>query len=242
MVESYIEYKGKRHPIKEPTIKSWSEIMRMKEMMEPSDLFIKVIELTTGLTRDQIMESDATEIQEVGEKVLSIINGSTKQVIRKFTHKDVEYEFVDVHNISFGQYIDVDTFLSKDERYRIQNLNELAAYLFSETGKKYGETNIQERIKNFEDLPIRYMEGAVFFLLSSARISDALTQIYSQSQSLKLMMKTKIVFRLIGAGIKRLAHSVRTKFGYLIMLLTYPLFSASIISLTLWTLIRSKKK
>jgi hypothetical protein len=241
MVEQFIEYNNKKYPVIEPNIKTWSEVMKFRNILDEGELFIKVIELTTGLTRDQILEAEASQVQETGEKVLQFISQANKQVVREFNHKGKDYQFLDIHNLSFGQFVDIDTFLSKDENYRIQNLNELAAYLFIEKGTKYGEKPMEPRKEEFADLPMKYLEGAVFFLLSSARISDALTKIYSQSTSLKVMMKTKIISLLIGDGIKRSAHSVRTKYGYLIMLLTYPLFSASIIFLTLWILIRNKK-
>lgn len=241
MVENVIEYNGKKYPIKEPTIRTWTEVIKMKDMMEESQLYIKVLELTTGLTEEQIMESDVSKIKEIGEKVYKIVNGSNKKVVQHFVFDGQEYEFLDIHNLSFGQYIDIDTFLSKNESYRIQNLSQLAAYLYREKGTKYGDKNIQERIKKFEDLPIKYLEGSVFFLLSIARASEKLTQIYSQSSLLARMMKAKIIFLLIGDGIKRLARSVKTKYGYLIMLLTYPLFSASIIFHTLWISIRNRK-
>jgi hypothetical protein len=242
MVENVIEYNGKKYPIKEPTIKTWSEIMKLKDVMDEGELYIRVIELTTGLTREQILESEASKIKEIGEKVFVIVNGSNKKVAYNFEFNGQEYEFLDLNNLSFGQYIDIDTFLSKSESYRIQNLSELAAYLYREKGTKYGEKNIQDRIKKFEDLPVKYLEGSVFFLLNTARASVELTQIYSKSKFLRLTMKTKIIFHLIGAGIKQSAHLVKTRFGYLGMLLTYPLLSVLIISRTLWTLIRSKKR
>jgi hypothetical protein len=242
MVEHIIEYNGKKYPIKEPTIKTWTEVMKLKDILDEAELFVKIIELTTGLTKEQIMDADATQVKRVGEQVLSIVTGTNKKVVTTFEHDGEEYEFLDVNALSFGQFIDIDTFLSKDENYRIQNLSELAAYLYIEKGTKYGEKNTQKRIKKFEDLPIKYMEGSVFFLLSIANLSAELTKIYSKSKMLKVVMKTKILFRLIGAGIQRSAHLLKTKYGYFVMLLTYPWLSVSIISLTLWTIIRSKKR
>ena len=241
MVEHVIEYNGKQYPIKEPTIKTWADVMKFKDILDEGELFVKMIELTTGLSKEEILAADARQVQKVGEQVLSIVTGSNKKVIKTFIHDGEEYEFLDITNLSFGQFIDIDTFLSKDENYRIQNLSELAAYLYIEKGTKYGEKNIQNRIKKFEELPIKYMEGSVFFLLNIANLSEELIRIYSRSKTLKVVMKTKIIFRLTGVGIRRLAHSVRTRFGYFVMLLTYPLLSASTILLTLWTLIKNKK-
>lgn len=242
MIEHIIEYNGKKYPVKEPTIKTWSEVMKLKDILDEGEMFVKILELTTGLTKEEIMSADAAQVKKIGEQVLSIVTGTNKKVVTTFEHNGIEYEFLDISNLSFGQFIDIDTFLSKDENYRIQNLSELAAYLYIEKGTKYGEENTQKRIKKFEDLPIKYMEGSVFFLLSIANLSAELIKIYSKSKMLRVVMKTKIVFRLIGDGIQRSAHLLRTKYGYFVMLLIYPWLSVSIIFLTLWTLIRKKKK
>ena len=241
MTTQFIEYKGKKYPIKEPTIKMWSEVMKLQGILDEQDMFIKILELTTGLTREEILLADAKEVREAGNSVFNYLNQQDKKVVNEFTHKGKEYQFLDVTDISFGQFVDIDTFLTKSESYRIQNLNELAAYLYTEKGSKYGDTKIKKRIKEFEDLPIKYLEGSVFFLLSSAKASAEITSLYSQSKFLWMMMKTKIIFRLIGAGIQQSAHYVKKKFGFLTMCLIYPFISVSIIFLTLKTLIKSGK-
>jgi hypothetical protein len=242
MLEHVIEYNGKNYPVKEPTIKTWTEVMKLKDILDDGELFIKVIELTTGLSQEEILAADASQVKKVGEKVLSIVTGSNKKVVTTFTHNGEDYEFLDVSNLTFGQFIDIDTFLGKDENYRTQNLAQLAAYLFIEKGSKYGDNNVAQRTKKFEELPIKYMEGAVFFLLNIANLSAELTQIYSKSKTLKWVMKTKILFRLIGVGTRQLAHLLKTKYGYSVMLLAYPWLKLSIILRTLWILIRNKKK
>ena len=213
MIEHVIEYDGKKYPVKEPTIRTWAEVMKLKDILDEAELFVKIIELTTGLSHDDIMRADASQVTKVGEQVLSIVTGSNKKVVTTFEYEGTEYQFLDIQNLSFGQYIDIETFLSKDENYRVQNLNELAAYLYIEKGTKYGETPISKRADKFKDLPIKYMEGSVFFLLSTANLSAELTRIYSKSKTLKWVMKTKIIFRLTGAGIQRSALLLKTKFG-----------------------------
>ena len=169
MLEHVIEYNGKNYPVKEPTIKTWTEVMKLKDILDDGELFIKVIELTTGLSQEEILAADASQVKKVGEKVLSIVTGSNKKVVTTFTHNGEDYEFLDVSNLTFGQFIDIDTFLGKDENYRTQNLAQLAAYLFIEKGSKYGDNNVAQRTKKFEELPIKYMEGAVFFFVEYSK-------------------------------------------------------------------------
>jgi len=241
MTTQFVEYKGKKYAIKEPTIKMWSEVMKLQGILDEQDMFVKVIELTTGLTEDEILSADAREVRDVGRQVFGFLNQTDKKVVNEFNHNNKQYQFLDMTDISFGQFVDIDTFLTKDEAYRISNLNELAAYLYVEKGTKYGQSNIKARIKQFEELPIKYLEGSVFFLLSSAKVSEEIITLYSQSKWIWAMMKMKIIFHLTGAGIQQSAHSVKTRFGSLTMFLTYPFISALIIFLTLKTLIPKGK-
>lgn len=241
MTTQFIEYKGKKYPIKEPTIKVWSEVMKLQSILDEQDMYIKILEITTGLTKEEILEADASEINLAGQMVKQFLSQQNRKVITEFSHNGKEYQFLDINNITFGQFIDIDTFLQKPETYRVQNLNELAAYLYTEKGTTYGQTKIKQRIKEFEDLPVKYLEGSVFFLLSSAKMSEQITTLYSQSRLLWMMMKIKIVFHLIGVGIQQSALYVRRRFGFLMMCLIYPFISASIIFLTLKTLIMNGK-
>lgn len=237
-----ITHKGKKYPVKELTIETWIEIMKNRGLLDDTELFIKTIELTTDLTKDEILNADPAEIIQAGEVILYAMNTGRRNVEMTITHKGVEYGFVDIHNITFGQFIDIDTFLTKDENYKLQNLSELASYLYTEKNTKYGEKPAMTRKELFKDLPMKYMESSVFFLASLAKTSEILTKIYSESKMIQWTLKTRIVLALIGDGIRQSLLSLRTRFGYLTSLLASPLLSVSIIFLTLWTLIKSKIK
>lgn len=242
MITQFVEHRGQKYEIKEPTIKTWSELMNKRDLFEDHEFYMKLIELSTGIPYKELQESDATDVLETGEKVFRYTNQEQKKIFPKFEHNGKTYQFIDTADMSFGQFVDIDTFLTKDEQYRIQNLNELAAYFYIEQGTKYGDTPIKKRIKEFDELPIKYVEGAIFFLLSSARASDEITKIYSKSKFLWKVINLKIVFRLIGAGIQQSLHYVKNRYGALTMYLVSPFISVSIICLTLWTYLKSVRK
>jgi hypothetical protein len=130
----------------------------------------------------------------------------------------------------------------KDESYKIANLNELAAYLFTEKGKKYGEADFKKNIEKFKQLPMKYIEGAVFFLWTLEKGLSGLSQLYSENKWLTRGLKVIIVLRNFGDTISGFLNSRKTKFGKLTVLLVSPLFFVSIIFRTLLTYIRRKKK
>ena len=142
----------------------------------------------------------------------------------------------------FGQFVDIDTFMKKDESYKVANLNELAAYLYCEDGIVYGDSDIRKRIEDFKTLPVKYIEGSIFFLLNLGKGLQELTTLYSKSPVMWWMMRTRIAWGNFGDGIKQLVSSRKTKFGKLMVLLTFPLFLVSTILLFLWILITNKRE
>ena len=236
-----VELNKIKYTIEEPNIQLWSNVMKFKDLLDEEELYIKMISEVLGITREEVLSANTTDIIEVGDYVYSFINKESKKLFKQIEFKGAKYNLVDVNNISFGQYVDIDSFLRKDEGYRIANLNELAAYLYTEDGITYTNSNIKFRIEEFKTLPIKYVEGAIFFLLNLARASHELTQLYSQSKLMWMVMRTKITLMLIGDGIRQYRHSQTTKFGKLITWLLYPFISVLITFRILLTRDKNKK-
>jgi hypothetical protein len=241
METTYIEHKGKQYEVKEPTIKTWKNVMIFKDLLDEEEMSVKMISEVTGLSVKEVKEADALEIRIAGDKLWRYLNQESKQLHRTIEHNGITYDLVDVNKISFGQFVDIDTFMKKDDSYKIANLNELAAYLYCEQDIKYGDSDIKKRIEEFKDLRVKYIESAVFFLLSLGRGLHELTQLYSKSKTMWWIMRTRIALASFGDGMQQLLSSQKTKFGKLIVLLTFPLWLVSIICLTLWMLITRRK-
>lgn len=242
MVGTYIEYDNKKYELQELTIEKWQNIMKFKDILDEKDLYIRMIAEMTGLTVEQVKLGDANSIILCGKMLDAYLNQESKQVFPKMKFKDIEYELVDFSNITFGQFVDIDTFIMKDESYKIGNLNELAAYLYTEKGKKYGESDFKKNIENFKQLPMKYIEGAVFFLWTLERGLLGLSEVYSKKRWLMRVVKVIILFRSFGDTISGFLNSRKTKFGKLTVLLVSPLFFVSIICRTFLTYIRRRKR
>lgn len=234
MDSNYIEYNNQKYEIKELTIEMWSGIMNYKNILDETEMYIKMIAEMTGLNPEDIRNSDAKGIMETGEILYDYLNRETKEIFHVISHKNIEYTLVDFKKISFGQFVDIDNFMSKDESYRIANLNELAAYLYTEKGTKYGATDFEEKIDEFKSLPLKYIDSAVFFLWILERELQNLLVVYSSNKLLWEMMKLKVASVNFGNTIFGLANSQKTKFGKLILLLLSPLWFVLTILLTLW--------
>jgi len=242
MVGTYIEYDSKKYELKELTIEKWQNIMKFKDIYDEIDMYIMIIAEMTGLTPEQIREGDAKSLVATGQALHSFINQQSKEVYYEIKYEDVEYELCDFSNMTFGQFVDIDTFIMKDESYKVANLNELAAYLYTEKGKKYGQTNFKKNIENFKLLPMKYIEGAVFFLWTLEKGLSNLSQLYSSNRWLMRVIKMIIVFQNFGVTISGFLNSRRTKFGKFLVLLVSPLFFVSTIFRTFLTYIMRRKK
>lgn len=242
MAQTFIEYNNKKYELKTLTIEMWGNIMKYKNILDDVDMYVKMISEMTGLTPDQVRENDAKSIVKTGSELYKYLNQESKEVHYTMNHKGVEYELCDFSNMTFGQFVDIDTFVAKDESYKISNLNELAAYLYTEKGKKYGQSNFKKNIENFKDLPIKYIEGAVFFLWTLERGLLGLSQVYSGNRWIWRMIKMRIILASFGDTMYGFLNSRRTKFGKLIVLLVSPLFFVSTIFRTCLTYIRNKIK
>jgi hypothetical protein len=236
------EFNGKTYEINEPTVSQWSDVMKFKDIYDQQNLYIKMIEVITGLTREEILNGDALKIKTIGNIIFHELNRENKFFKKDVVLNGVNYSFVDLDNITFGQFVDIDTFLNKDEEYRIKNLNELAAYMYVETGLEYSKSNFKKRIEVMKELPIKYVEGALFFFLTIGKTSQALTVLYSKNRLEYQKMKLKMGLQSFGDGIRALPYYPKTKFGKLIMLLTSPLWLVLIILLSLWITIKKKIK
>lgn len=246
MTTQYVEHKRKKYFVKEPTIQMWSEIMRLKNILDEQELNILLLEKVTGMPKDIIKSAKAKDIAKIGGELSTLLNLENKQVFQEIEHNGKKYQLFNVNKLTFGQFVDIDTFLSKDEGYRISNLSELASYIYNEVqdGKviEYGDIDFKKQTEEFKELPIKYVEGAVFFLLTLGRGLQALTQIYFQNPRLYWTMIVRARLGAIGDGTYQFLSLPKTRYGKLIALLVSPLFFVSTISLTCLTITGRKLK
>lgn len=233
--------KSKTFEVKEPTIREFSDVMKLKDILTEDELHIRLIEKVSGLSNKEIMELDATTIQKIGSQLFTHYNKESKQLTQTFELNGVTYKFMDVHTMTFGQFVDIDTFLKKDDGYRIANLNELMAYMYCEEGTTYAESDFKKRIESMSDAPAYIVEPSLFFLSNLEMGLLKLTQLSSKSPVMFLIMKMRILLASFGDTIRPYHSSLRTKFGKLIMLLLSVLLLPLIICRTLLTSILKKK-
>ena len=233
--------KSKTFEVNEPTIREFCDVMKLKDILSEDELNVRLIEKVTGMSHEDVMEMDAYTIQKIGSVLFAHYKKESKKLTQSFELNGITYKFMDVNTISFGQFVDIDTFLKKDEGYRISNLNELMAYMYCEDGTKYSDSNFKKRIEDMLDAPSHIVEGALFFLLNLERGLYELMELSSKSPIMFQMMRLRMAFQSFGDTTKLSRFLLKTKFGRLTLLLLWVLLLPLIICHTLLTSILKKK-
>jgi hypothetical protein len=188
MIKHTITYQDKEYVVNEPSIQIWTKLDFYKDILDDNDFVIKIISESTGLTEEQIMQADWFDILQVASGLSELLLNINDDFHPDFEFDGVKYKFIDLPNLTFGEFIDIDSFLQKNEAERKNQLNFLMALFYREVGedgkvvKNDGEL-LQARAEKFKNLPVKYVHGALGFFLRLEKIL--------QKPSLKFLVRLK---------------------------------------------------
>jgi hypothetical protein len=208
--EAVIEFEGKQYTIDEPTISTWNNLNQLRDFQNEWDFGLSMICMMTGLSEEEIMECDYQAIKDTTENLSSWLMETQEKFYEEFDFRGITYKFIDLNNLKFGEWIDLDFFLQKPLSYRQKNLNELMALLYrekdKETGKvvKYNSLETKKRALLFEQLPVRYLRGSMVFFYALENILLNPTLMYSINRKwLRMNHRINKLTNSVGGGITR---------------------------------------
>ncbi len=192
-----IEIDGKDYEVKPPSIRTWAMLDILQSVDAEEDYTLMLVSNSTGIEEDLLRQANFLQVKEAASFLTKYFLEMGERFYPEFEFKGKEYKFIDLNNMSFGQFIDIDNFLQKDESYKKPNMNELMAMLYWEKGEtKYDVGKVKERTELFKDLEIKYLHGSLRFFLALRKRLQSNTPYY-----LKIKWKTKRV-------LNRLKHLV----------------------------------
>lgn len=212
--EAVIEFQGEEYKVSEPTIELWNQLNQEREYKTEWEFGLSLLCLMTGLSEQEIMECEYSNIKNTTNQLSNWLLETQEKFYEEFEFNGVTYKFIDLNNIKFGEWIDLDFFLQKPITYRQKNLNELMSLLYREkdmeTGKvvKYNSMETKKRSILFKQLPVKYLRGAMVFFYALETILLSPTLKYSLKRKL-MRMKRKInkLMKNVGDGITRYTFS-----------------------------------
>jgi hypothetical protein len=213
MEKQFIKYNGKNYEVKEPTIDVWGKLASLQDWTEENEFSVLLISEVTGLSKDEILMSDWKDILVASQNLSNYLLNQGKEFYNEFEFGGQKYKFVDLPNLSFGEFVDIDSYLTKPLVERRRELHFLAAMLYREVDedgniKRYNGNDLPGRAEKFKKLPIKYLNGASSFFLLIEKISRGNIQI---SLRTRFKMRMKVIWTLvklivltsIGAGLIR---------------------------------------
>jgi len=192
-------YKNKQYQIDEPTVEMWSKLVLLQEWTDEREFCVKLLSFTTGLTEEEIENSDYLEVVKVSNEVSAFLNQNGDKFYNEFEFNDKKYRFLDLPNLTFGEFIDIDTYLSKEEHEKKREMPLLMAMLYREIDDKgnykpYNSKELQLKAEEFKKLPVRYVRGSTNFFF---HLDKTLRGNFQGSFGLKLKLMAKMIWILV---------------------------------------------
>ena len=113
MEKQYVKYKGKKYLINEPTIEDWGRIMVLQEWSDEREFAIILLSQITGLTNQEIENADYQEVLDAAQTISEYFIKDSSEFKNEFEFNNTKYRFLDLTNLTFGEFIDIDGFLTK---------------------------------------------------------------------------------------------------------------------------------
>ena len=155
--------------LNEITLAQYQEFAKLDGKLEQTKdtaIQLKIVEIFCKVPEIVVRNMKATDIAEVCEIINTMFN-TDHQLINRFRLKGVDYGFIpDLDDMSFGEYMDLDTFISDND-----NLHRAVNVLFRPIEHKRGN---RYTIKDYDpdtsdiakEFPLDVVLGAIVFFYS----------------------------------------------------------------------------
>lgn len=187
------------------SIEKYVSIFKIKDLFSEDYFAAKLIHLTTDAPIEDLLESDYQQVNYIASYIMNIIPINKPKFIDRFELNGIHYGFFpNWKDLTFAEYIDMDTISTKKTDELLDLLHILAAIMFrpivSEKSfhdfkiEKYDVKSMQERAELFKkELDVKYILGAQFFFINYAkRFSNY--SLLSSIPKISIWMKMKILW------------------------------------------------
>jgi hypothetical protein len=195
-------------------IENYAKIFKIKDLLDDEYMKAKVINLVTGCPVDELIEAENHKVEYLATEIFDMVPKAPFALVDRFTYEGIEYGYLPSYkNITFGEFVDLDTLLTKPPEEMMDYMHIICAIMYrpiiSETKKnnfkieKYNQDTLNDRAELFKKLDVSYVLGGMFFFINFARIYTnhiplSLTQrIKNEWTMIKLVWKfRKILWRV----------------------------------------------
>jgi hypothetical protein len=154
---------------KEITITQYGELMRRISMSETDlEKTYDLIQVLLNVPYQTLRQLNPDKLEHISSYLQNKINQNDTQYTQSFTHKDIEYGGVNLTRMSFGEYIDLASYI-KNEASIFTNIHKICSILYRPIIERKKDKiyikpyNIDDHIEQSEafiDLPLKYFIGS----------------------------------------------------------------------------------
>jgi len=189
------------------SIEHYTKIYKVKDLFSDDYFAARLINIVSDAPVEDLLESDFQEVNYMSTYVMELLPLEKTQFKDRFELDGVKYGFFpNWKDLSFAEFIDMDTISTKKPEELLDMLHILAAIMYrpiveekSEHDfkiEKYDVHKMTERAELFKKkLDVKYILGAQFFFIKFANRFSSYTQL-SSIQTLTLWEKIKIMWTL----------------------------------------------
>jgi hypothetical protein len=191
------------------TIENYIKFFKIKNLLVDAYFDAKLVNIFTGCPVEDLLESDWDSVKFLSGHIQSMMPTDKTPFVETFELNGVEYGFV-THwrEMSFAQYADIETLISKEPEDMVNYLHVIAAIFYrpiikkKTNGKyeieKYNTESMDERSYLFnKELDVSIVIGAQFFFTLFAETLQSRTQ-----QSLTWKEETMMMWMILKMIIK----------------------------------------
>lgn len=199
---------GKEYKLPEfISIENYSKIYKVKDLFSDDYFAARLISIVSDVPVNKLMEYDFQEVNYMALHVMGLIPKDKPKFEDRFELDGVQYGFFpNWKDLSFAEFIDIDTISTKKTEELLDMLHILAAIMYrpiiEEKSKhdfkieKYDVQTMTERAELFKKkLDVRFILGAQFFFIKFVNRFLGYTQL-SSIPKLSTWMKIKLVWKM----------------------------------------------
>lgn len=189
------------------TIENYTKIYKVKDMLTENYFAAKLVHLITNVEMEELLECDYQELNYVAAYIMSIIPTEKPKFQDRFELNGVHYGFFPKWNdLTYAEFVDMDTISTKKEDELLNMLHILAAIMYRPITnersvhdfdiEKYDVKKMVERSELFKkELDCKYILGAQFFFINYAKRYLLYTQT-SLIPKLSIWKKIKLIWMM----------------------------------------------
>lgn len=187
------------------SIENYSKIYKVKDLFSDDYFAAKIVSIVTEAPLEDLLEADYQQVQYLAAHLMSLVPLEKPKFIDRFELNGVHYGFFpDWKELSFAEFVDMDTISTKKPDELLDLLHILAAVMYrpiieekSEHDyriEKYDVDSMKKRAEIFKkDLDIKYVLGAQFFFINYANRYLSYSHL-SSIPTLSIWMRIKLLW------------------------------------------------